>query len=457
MIKKHYFYTLALLIFFACNENSNIGEGLLNDEKLDLDFTNNFEIKAATFINDPSIAYFRNVDELSQVRIVTPGTGIIGKIDDPFFGKLTSSLYANIVYNSTAPSFTDFIVDSAVMTFTYDTLGFTGKINQLHHIKIEEIDEDYYTLDTIYNNKKLAVKSTLIGEKLFTPSLKDSISIINYVDSVKTKLPPQLRIKVSTDWANNLINNPEIKDGLSPSNEKLYKALKGIKVSCEVSGSATIGLNLNDSNLSNSGNTKLTLFMRKNTSKTTYSFLISTKKFNSFEQVTENSPLAASIDNTAKGDSLLYLRSMGGPSFYLELPELNILKDKIINFAEVELTLAGLSGDDTTLKPFTQLIANKKVNGNYVPIQDAGDLIFREQQPLSLLLGFNGRLETKNSISTYKLNITKHLKSLLKDPTLDRKIYVQAYNANDKVGRSIIYGPKNSKGPVKLKITYTNK
>jgi hypothetical protein len=303
------------------------------------------------------------------------------------------------------------------------------------------------------------VKPTLIGEKIFIPSTKDSISIINYIDSTKTKLPPQLRITLNKEWATNLINNPEIKDGVATdANARLYRALKGIKISSDVTGSSTIGLNLSETNLVNSGNTKLTLYLKKNTSKITYSFLISTRKFNSFEQNIANTPVFASIDSEPIGDSLLYLRSMGGPSFYLELPNLASLNDKIINHAEIELTLANLAGDDIQLKPFIQLIANKKKADIFTPIKDVADLIIRnQQQPLSLLLGFNGRIETKNSKSTYKLIITKHLKELIADPSLDKKIYIQAYNENDKIGRSIIYGPKNSKGPVKLKITYTNK
>ncbi|MFM2394406.1 MAG: hypothetical protein RLZZ546_2388, partial [Bacteroidota bacterium] len=120
MIKKNIFLFLALLLIFSCNENSSIGEGLLSDERLDLDYTNNFIIKGATYINKPSISYFRNVDQFGQLRIATPSTALIGNLDDPYFGKLKSAFYASIVYNGaqSIPSFTDYVLDSAVMSFT---------------------------------------------------------------------------------------------------------------------------------------------------------------------------------------------------------------------------------------------------------------------------------------------------------------------------------------------------
>jgi Domain of unknown function (DUF4270) len=447
-------FCLALIIA-ACNSATNIGEDLLNDEKLDLSYKNKFEIGASTILSPDALSFTYTVTQLGETNLLTPETGIIGDLNDPTFGKIKSSVYSKIIFNPNfaIPTFKDETFDSAVMVLAYDTLGNYGASKVMHNLTVEEISEDYASADSIYSSRVLTT-SKVIGQKSFIPNSKDSISILDHKDSTKQKLAAQIRIRMNDEWAKAFYTNDIIKNGLTSAeaNEKLYSFFKGVKISSTTDGKALMGINLNTQAVSSSGLTKLTFYLKEaDGDKKSYSFYFSTIKFNSFEIDRLGSQVEQYIDKPERSDSLLFLQSMTGPSFYLELKDLTELKDKIINHATIELTVANLPGDNITeLPPVVQLMASKKVNGKYVIIKDVADQI---SNGYTLATGFGGAI-SGTTTKTYNINITKHLKELLLDETLDRKIYITANNRSIRPNRSIIYGPKHSQYPIKLKVAF---
>jgi Domain of unknown function (DUF4270) len=448
-------FCLALIIA-ACNSATNIGEDLLNDEKLDLSYKNNFTIGASTILSPDALSFTYTETQLGETNLLTPETGIIGDLYDAKFGKIKSSVYSKIIFNpnlGTIPTFKDLTFDSAVMILAYDTLGNYGASNVVHNLMVEEISEDYADADSIYSSRKLTT-SKVIGTKSFIPNSKDSITIFDHTDSTKQKLAAQIRVRMDDEWAKALYTNDIIKNGLSTTeaNEKLYSFFKGVKISSTTEGKSLIGLNLNTQAVSSTGLTKLTFYLKEaDGDKISYSFYFSTIKFNSFEIDRQGSEIEQYIDKPERSDSLVFLQSMTGPSFYLDLQDLTDLKDKIINHAAIEMTVANLADDNLTeLPPVLQLMASKKVDGKYVIIKDVADQI---SNGYTLATGFGGAL-TGTTKKTYSINITKHLKELLEDESLDRKIYITANNRSIRPNRSIIYGPKHSQYPIKLKVAF---
>lgn len=448
------FFCLALIIA-ACNSATNIGEDLLNDEKLDLSYKNNFSIGAATVLSPDALSFTYTQTQLGEINLLTPETGIIGDLVDPKFGKIKSSVYSKIIFNPNIaiPTFKDETLDSAVLILAYDTLGNYGASKVVHNISVEEISEDFANADSIYSSKVLTT-SKLIGQKSFIPNSKDSISILDHKDSTKQKLAAQIRIRLDDEWAKAFYTNDIIKNGLTQAeaNDKLYSFFKGIKISSTTDGKSLLGLNLNTQAIANKGLTKLTFYMKEaDGDKKYYEFYFSTIKFNSFQIDRVGSAIEQYIDKPENSDSLLFLQCMTGTDFYLELKDLTDLKDKIINHAAIEMTVANLPDDNLTeLPPILQIIASKKVNGKYVIIRDVADQISNNY---SLATGFGGALSGTTK-KTYSINITKHLKELLEDESLDRKIYISANNRSIRPNRSIIYGPKHSQYPIKLKVAF---
>ncbi|MBK8700669.1 MAG: DUF4270 family protein [Saprospiraceae bacterium] len=433
---------------------------MLNQEKLDLDHTTNFNIKAATIPGEDVIGFSYVVSNSGGTSLVTPNTGLVGDIDDPIFGKIKSSFYGRIIYNpnQAVPSFKGMALDSAVLVLAYDTLGFYGKSGVVHDLTIQAIDEDYGDMDTIYCSKKLAVKPAPIGEKSFIPAPKDSLSIISHTDSTKLRVAPQIRIRMDQQWAFDFIINPIILEGpTSDQNEKLYEVFRGIKISSSTGSQSILGLDMSSTSRLSGGITKLFFyFTESDGDKVSYSFYLNDRKYNSFELDPTFGEVNGFLNDEVKGDSLIFLQSMTGPAFYLELPTLETLKNKIINHAVIEFTV---NGDSRYLKdmytPLTQILASKKVDGKLEVIDDVADLLAAR---LPLNLGFGGGLQGKISEKqSYTINITKHLKGLLEDENLDRKIYISAYQRAERASRVVLNGPKNSGSPIKLKVTFTEK
>ncbi len=443
------FFCLALLIA-ACNNSSIIGEQLLSDEKLDLSYKNNFSIGASTILTDVPISYTFTRSNLGETNLITPETGMIGDLNDPKFGKIKCSLYNKIIYNPNLaiPIFKSVSLDSAVLVIAYDTIGNYGVKGAVHNLIVEEIGEDYESNDTVYTNQKLSTKR-IIGQKTFVPNNKDSISIINHTDSTKQKLPAQIRVRIDYDWAKELYTNAVIKDGpTDDANGKLYSIFKGIKISSTTDGKSLLGINLSSQSINSSGISRLTFYFSDITKKKLeYSFYYSSFKFNSFEIDRQGSLVEQYIDQPEKSDSILFLQSLDGPGFYLELKDLSLLKDKIINHASIEMTVADINNE---YRPVAQLIASKKENGKYVIIRDVADLV---AQGYPLALGFGGLL-SGTTVQSYSINITKHLKELVEKDELDRKIYITANNRSIRPNRTVLFGPKHSQYPIKLKVVF---
>jgi hypothetical protein len=450
------------LTFFACQEETNLGESLLKDEKVDIEFTSDFNLIGNNFIQDKIASYiFTPAPIGGQAAIVSPGTGMIGELTDPVFGKIQGSIYSKLIYGTTsAPSFKDLRLDSAFIIMRYDSMGVYGNKTEPHRITVQEITEDYLALDTIYSNKKLAVSSTIIGEKILIPAPKDSIKTLRHSDSTMVKLAPQIRIRLKDTWAKSFFNNPIINGGVTGDiNGELYKVLKGIKITSSATQSL-LGVDI-DLTGATSSNIPIMVLYYTNPStktKTTYSFQFSSLKFNSVELTTSGTTASGAIGNQGKSDQYLYLQSINGQGVSVELPSLTALSNKIINHAELVLTVAELPGDNLKLyPPIPQLIASKNVGGKKTVIKDASDLI-NATPSLSLSTAFGGvLLGNSGGTRSYKIIITKHIKEILAGKTEDNKIFLSALNRGERPHRTVFYGAKNSTNPIKLRITYSEK
>ncbi|MBL0082960.1 MAG: hypothetical protein IPP37_11245 [Saprospiraceae bacterium] len=89
---KFLFSAAALsLFFFSCQDANNIGEDLLSNEKLDLNYQTSFEMSAMTIPGEDVIGFTYTTSTTTGTNLVTPNTGLIGDINDPVFGNLKAS------------------------------------------------------------------------------------------------------------------------------------------------------------------------------------------------------------------------------------------------------------------------------------------------------------------------------------------------------------------------------
>lgn len=457
---KNIFFILAIIFaLFSCQEDNNLGEVLLQNEKIELSYKNNFEIKAGTFKGDDPIAFNLFVDNSNRVSLITPTIALIGDIQDPIFGSAKSSFYARVIYNpnATIPSFTGLTLDSAVLVLSYDSLGFYGNNTGVHNVTVEEISEDYKDIDTIFSTKDLMTTGTGIANKSIVPNFKDSLTILSHTDTSSLKVPAQLRIRMNQQWAESFIRNPLIETApTDDENDVLYSVMKGFKISSNSDGKGIFGLGVNDEDLESGGLTKLFFyFTDASKAKSNYTFYFSRQKFNSFDLDYTGSMVESFFDNESKGDSLVFLQSMNGLNFYVDLKDFVTIKDKLINFAELEFTVATLPGDNlSTYSPVSQLLAFENSTGEKVLIDDIALL---QELTLPIESSFGGYLDRETTPMTYRLNISRHIKKLQKEVNPDTKIFIRPNVRISQATRSVIYGPKHSTYPIKLKVIMTEK
>ena len=126
------FSTLVILSFDSCDKNETLGNGLISDEWVNAKGVDTFNFSVKPYQQDSLLTAYAGL----------PGTFLLGKMNDPIFGKVEAEFYSQIRFIPTKErSFLSNKIDSIVMSIRYDTVEFYG--DPLKHQKIEvfQLDE----------------------------------------------------------------------------------------------------------------------------------------------------------------------------------------------------------------------------------------------------------------------------------------------------------------------------
>lgn len=446
---KYQLVILALFIFFtACQESSSIGNNLLDDEKFNIQFKDDFSISSSTDEGNRVIAYQSSVG----LNLYT-----VGKIDDPIFGESTKEVFFNLGFNPfiSIPDFNTAILDSMVLVMTYDTVGDYGNKDAIHNLELYALNQDFDDLDTIYAEETISFESELIGTKSFVSAPNDSISILNHTDTTLLKLPPQIRVRLDQDWANTLFED----ETFYADADALETYFTGLYIKNTPSTSSLLGLDLSSVANGESGRNRMIVYYTDTSNiKKVYTFRIGSKR-GTLVQENKGSSLAQQIeDGSVTGDSLSLIGAHSIQNTKVTFNDLSFLSDKIINHAVIRVFVASLPEDNLALyDPIGQILASSfSDEGNLEIISDISDLSNRN---ISLVDGFGGNLMTENGVSFYEMNITKRIKDIVElGLTPDESnIILTPLSRNQIPNRTVLYGSTHSQYPIEFEVTYTLK
>lgn len=331
VINYPFFLFIALVTFFSCRREENLGlEVLPENNQVGVVVVDTFSIVART-------------EQRDSVRTDERGTMLAGYYNDPVFGSVNAKLYSQFVPEDEGLNLSDYILDSAVLTLRYDvdngilyTKSITDSTDDIDPLSlmIYELDEDLYLDSSYYNSSSISVKPTLIGSiSNYTPNIVDSIE----VDSINE--PPSVRIRLDDTWANDLLAS-----GALSSRSSLLNEMKGLAIIADSNSSGpeqgTI-LYLNP----NSIYTRLTFYYRTRTSSSdpyeveTFELIIdpTTARFNRYETNHLGSEVDIALGDNNLGAEKLYLQGLGGTIFNFETTsfmEYFKERDAIINLVE---------------------------------------------------------------------------------------------------------------------------
>ena len=437
---------LTTLTTTSCNDPSQLGADLFLGDTLNIKFTDTLSINAVTEPTDSQLEYVSSSASYYS-------THFVGKVDDPIFGTTEARMYTGLKLSSTYPDFSKIDTFSAYLELEYNAIRVYGDTLTTQKFSVYRLADTIPNVD-IYSNKRLSTQGTPIGTYSFMPqpNINDVIYRTGKDTSGKDKIDtivstPRLRIPINKQFAQQIV----ALDSLSLVNFNTW--FKGIEVRADDVSKCLL-------NFKTSGTSGLYFYYtnKGDTTRNTYVFTPSSSiQFTNVSLGHQSAPIKSFLNNQTKGDSLLFLQGMAGPDIKFEFPTLKNLGNVIINKAELELTV---SADGTDIETYPAIDQLHLRTAQKVAIKDLTlDAAYTSTSPsYETLTTAGGFLRSASDgtagVKKYYINLSSHLQLMLngKEGTI---LYLSPRFKDQKLSRSVIYGPKHSKYRAKLNITYT--
>ena len=420
-------------LLFACNKKPDrVGIGIQpTTEELSVLFDNSTGLLSHSLMED-SVRTDANVIQ----------TGMTGSMMDPVFGRTTANIFSQFRLSENGHNFgTDPILDSMVLSLRYSS--FYGDSTSSQTIRIYELDQNMDADTAYYSNRVISDDGIEIGTLTFVPKPGDSVNVGGEF------LSPQLRIKLDTVFAKEILNADE---SVFIDNESWLEFMKGLRISAE-HATADGGIMLFDMF---SVNTALTLYYKTNDLQDTLSFVFLSNnncaRFTSFDHndYLDASPAFRSqvIDgDTSLGADIFYLQSMGGVKAQIRLPDIQeFFADRAVTINEAKL-IFNIYDDGAELAGPPQLgLAKIDEDGDYVPLPDA-------TEASSYYGGYLNEGKTQ-----YYFRISRHVQQVLTGESPNYPLALLISGASFRANRIILYGPDSiNSGDLKmsLNVIYT--
>lgn len=435
-----------LLTFFSCKDEIIVGSGLLDDEIVMVDVTDQIGLQSKTEFSDPFITF----DSISLDR----RTVFVGSVSDAVFGTITPELAISFNLNTSNPPAypigeKPLFADSLVLVLTFDTLASYGDLSTPFRVLVSSLNDRIPSGRFIKSDIVLS-KGIILADTMLYMRPKDSVSIINHTDGKNIKQLPQLRIRFPKQLATQLLEDKPA----STRDSAFVEFLKGVHISAvSMNGKGIAGFNLSTQALSSSVSNKLVMYYTESdTLKKAYNYTINRRFVNMSRTDYAGSVVEQHVQDSLLADKISFVQGFGGPKVKILLKDLTAVKDKVINFAQLEVTAESSTGDAGLYKAADQLFALKKnANGEFELIDD----ILPNVSFSNAIAVFGGQKVSSSGRVTYTMNITNQLKAFIKNPFLERAVYLTLPNISENVQRSMIYGANHEQFKMKLKINFT--
>ncbi len=436
-----FFFLIIILISGACNDPATLDTDLLDEDLVNVEFTDTFSIQTTTFYQDSTQTYSPNIE---------PSAFPVGLYDDAFFGQTDAKIYAQL---RLIPPFDGLVFegatyDSIVLSLAYASQSVYGDTSATCGLEIYRINELIDPDINYFSNQSFNTDAVPLANISYTPMPNDSVTILDYTgsDTTTLKVKPLLRIRLDDILGQEIFNFDSLT--LATSDE-FVNQFNGLLLTSSLPTNVLSSFDLRDPQ------TRLTVYYTETEDNDHEEFRCYFTEFsakvNTYEHDFSSGEINGFLDNQIMGDSLLFLQGMNGPSIRIELPTINDLQDVIINKAELVFTIAELDVQPNLFPPTEQIILLEPTDSNFVLIEDAASALFQA----SLSSDFGGVVETDaNGISTYTMNLSAHLQDII-DGVIEDEMIIQPSAKFSDFSRVVLYGANHSTYPVKLRITYT--
>jgi hypothetical protein len=455
MSQKNYHYplwifSLLFVMVMSCHDPILVGNDLLEDQKINVILADTFDLSSKTIPGERVVTHRPTVDS---------HTYLLGELNDPRFGKSTAEIFLKFQMSSVKATYyeeTGLQFDSLVLTMQYDSSGTYGNATGSQKVQVFQLNNVYNETDTFYSDTNLPFVSKSIGEVTQLVVPLDSVDITDHVTRTDVRLAPHMRIRLSDAFGRSLISNED-----AAKDDTLFNQyMKGFKITSSPTDNSSFLYGFNFSNTALNSQLPInrlvmyyTVASGDTTLRKTYEYLINYATINRFVHDNKGSQLENTLKDTLLGNNLTFIQPMGGAKTVINLNNVRKLGNNLINKAELVVYVAEPIGSEGYSSPPQQLTATyKQAGGNLALIPDIEQLV---SSSIDFGQVFGGSIDRSQQVFKYTMNITNHVKSLIKDSKLSSDLYLGILTESELPQRAILYGAKHSLYPMKLQITYT--
>ena len=447
--------TAVLLFISSCTDPLDVGTELLAEDTASVGFTDTLKIQARTLIGDSIRVYATDRIILSDF--------LFGNISDPYFGETKAGIYMQPLLSrdtDAGGNFVEFkfsdqaIIDSIILVLPLDSSGIIGDISGAFGIDVFEVIEQISVEENddgeqeFYSNSSFETNPTPLVSTTFIPSF-DTIFVKEVINpstgDTITLSRPHVRIALDPALGQRLLNL----DTLTYEKDSTFlEAFKGLYLEPTGTSAGLLDLSLNNTWAG------MYLYYRDQEDTLSYAFELgfAGRRISQYTHTYNGYVVNDFLDDNEQGDSLLFLQGLQGLLIAFEIPDLDNFQNKVINKAEIELTVATFDDYDLELyPPIGQIVAFKRNDdGDLVGIADVS------LAPTDLSFYFKGQPEEQSDGSTtYTLNISIHTQFLL-DGSEPETIYLDISPKAGNANKVMLKGSGAVENPAVLKISFTD-
>lgn len=442
-----YIWLVLALLIGACNDPSFVGSGLLEDDIIDYETTENFDFDLRIAPSD-SVVVFDLVDRVSTHRI--------GQVYDPYFGTTRAALATQLFSETPALDTSGVIViDSVVLTMVYDLEGFYGDTLLPMGLEVYRLLESYDPRnDVLYSDHSYPISASPIGSKSnFTPKPRTPLirEVPNEEGGTDTvQLTPQIRIPLDHSIGEELLS---LDSASLMSDSAFVSQFPGIFITPTDQNASLMGVH------TTSGRTVLTVFYTGDGTNRSRSYATKSNWIvgQTFSHDYNGAEVESKINESQ--DEELVVQGLAGLGTRINLHGLEQLEGKLINQARLRVFLNKRTDlPESGIFPEIPILRLLEISEANNQMTNILDVIIELNEGLSG--NFGGRLQSRiiegDTLPVYDMNITSHLQEILKqgkNPTL----FLQTNNNRDVMGNTRAFGPGNLEHPMELRVIYTNR
>lgn len=438
--------------YSGCNDLTDIGSGLLDEDRLGLDYVDTVSLVTTTVTVD-SVLTQSGTSLANQLDRF-----MFGDFNDPVMGRVTAGIYVQPLLDRDRlslfaiprlPSFRNAILDSIVLVLTLDSAGFYGKPSQPFGLEVLRVIEDMSASANYYSNVNFATSAVPLGSKQFSPTI-DSITVLDYAElRVDTLKYPHIRIPLNIALGQELIALDSAQ--YYQSDTTFLSVFKGLYIRPTQPTDGLVAFNwrslrpgiflyyTNDAGLPRQYQYEINEFSAR-TSRIRHDY--------------SGAPAAPFLNDAGQGRNLLFVQALAGTNIKIEIPHATALRNAIINHAELEIPVIAFPGDDSL-----KYVNNPDV---YLTIPDTT----LAPTPISdFTLAGSNRVEifggtfirgTNGQPDRYRMNISSQL-SDMSQGRAGNVMYLQIINKAQRGGRIVFAGPENTQHKMRLKVAFTKR